>query len=491
MAKEKGNHSEQNHEIEPPKNLDKTRPGFKLDWSQVMHHCPEWFRDAKFGVFYHWGPYSVPEYDSEWYSRNMYQKGHLANIYHEKTFGSLDSFGYKDLYAGMTGERFDADEWVKLFMRAGVKYVVPMGEHGDNFSMWDSKTNPVNAVNYGPKRDILGKMKKAVEKQGLKLGTSLHHSWLWGWFCSNDPSADIYAPENEVFYRKALPYSAQSAHPYPFPDKEFNQMWLDKCLEIVDGYLPDLIYFDSRVYIVEEEYRLRFMERYYEAARKAGKEVAVTYKGEDFKDGCGIRDFECYWQPNQHPFPWQTDDKTVWYTWCHIADAQYKSPTFLIHQLCEVVSKNGNFLMNLAPTKEGYFPDEMVANLHEIGNWLKVNGEGIYNTRPFLIYGEGPTLQTTNRIFHAHQIKDFTAEDIRFTKGKDGATYAIMLGWPHAGKISIRVLREGGELAGPIRRVTMLGNGKTPLDFTRDNTALTVTLPSEKPCKHAYTLKIE
>ncbi len=484
-------HSEQDHEIEPPKHRAETRPGFKLDWSHVAHGCPDWFRDAKLGIFLHWGPYSVPEYDSEWYSRNMYQVGHLAHQYHEKTFGKISEFGYKDLYSGLTAERFDAAAWARLFKRAGAKYVVPVAEHSDNFSMWNSRVNPVNAVNYGPRRDVIAELGKAFDAEGLKFGAGLHHSWLWGWFCSNDPSADVYDPKNEVFYRRPLPYSAQGAHPRPFPDKAFNQMWLDKCLEIVDGYLPDMVYFDGRVYIVEEEYRLRFMERYYEAARKAGKEVCVTYKSEDFHDGCGVRDYECYWQPGQHPYPWQTDDKTVWYTWCHINNAQYKSPEFLIHQLCEVVSKNGTFLMNVGPTKEGDFPDEMVSILHEIGGWLQVNGEAIYGTRPFSVYGEGPTRQTTERIFHAHQIKDFTPEDIRFTCGKDGAVYAIALGWPYAGKLSVKTLREGGELKRPVNRVTLLGCEAQALDFSRDAAALTVTLPERKPCRFAYALKIE
>jgi alpha-L-fucosidase len=366
--------------------------------------------------------------------------------------------------------------------------VVPVAEHGDNFSMWDSAVNRINCVNYGPKRDVLGEIITACENEGLKTGAGMHHSWLWGWFCSDIPDADVYHPENEVFYGKPLPYSAQSAHPHPFPDAEFNKMWLDKCLEVVDKYLPDLIYFDSRCYIIEEKYRLEFAERYYEAGKKAGKQVCITYKSEDFHDGCAIRDFECYWQPHQHPFPWQTDDKSVWYTWCHIQNAQYKTPTFLIHQLCEVVSKNGTLLLNVGPTKEGDFAPEMVSVLHEIGDWLEVNGEAIYGTRPFKVYGEGPTVQTTERILHAHQIKPFTSEDIRFTQ-RDGVTYAIALGWPYAGKLSVKALRVGGELAAEISGITMLGHNE-PLSFARDEVALTVTLPGEMPCKYAFALRI-
>ncbi len=186
----------------------------QLDWSAAANACPNWFRDAKFGVYFHWGPYCVPEFDSEWYSRNMYAKGHVANQYHEEHFGPISEHGYKDLFAGFTGENFDANEWAALMQRSGAKYFAACAEHSDNFSMWGSTVNPVNAVNYGPKRDILRELKAAADRRNMRFGATLHHSWNWGWFCSSDYDADVYDPENEKFYGPALPMSAR---PLPLP----------------------------------------------------------------------------------------------------------------------------------------------------------------------------------------------------------------------------------------------------------------------------------
>lgn len=474
---------------EPPLDTYTETVQYALDWSAAANSCPDWFRDAKFGVYFHWGPYCVPEFDSEWYSRNMYAKGHPANLHHIEHYGSISAHGYKDLLGEFTGEHFDADAWATLMARSGAKYFAACAEHADNFSMWPSAVNPVNAMHYGPKRDVMGELKAAADKQGLRFGATLHHSWNWGWFCSSDPAADVYDPKNVDFYGPALPMSATRVDPEPFPDEAFQRTWLEKCKEVIDRYLPDTIYFDGRVYIIEEKYRREFAAYYHEAARKAGKEVIFTYKSQDFHPTSGILDYECLWQPNILPQPWQGDDKSVWFTWCHIQNGQYKPVQGLIHQLADIVSKNGNFLLNVGPKKDGTFADETVAQLEGIGDWLAVNGEAIYGTRPFAAYGEGPTLQTKDRVTFPPQIVPFTCEDMRFTQ-KDGAVYAILLGWPHAGKASVSTLCTRGALQAPVRRVTMLGDGAA-LPFVQDETALTVTLPQHRPCQHAYVLKIE
>ena len=167
------------------------------EWGRVVHEAPKWFRDAKFGLFFHWGPYSVPAYQNEWYSRNMYTQGLEQNIHHEKTYGSLHDFGYKDFYDMMDGSKFDADAWADLVVRSGARYAGPVTEHCDNFSMWDSQVNPVNSVNYGPHRDITGECAEAFRKRGIKFLSTFHHQWLWGWFMSTDNEADVYDPANE------------------------------------------------------------------------------------------------------------------------------------------------------------------------------------------------------------------------------------------------------------------------------------------------------
>ena len=481
---------------------------YRLDWSDAMNKCPDWFRDAKFGLFFHWGPYTVPEFDNEWYSRNMYITNQIAHKHHEEHYGPVSRFGYKNFYEMFKGERFDPDAWVKLFAGSGAQYFTASAEHADGFAMWDSRVNPCNSMNYGLNRDVIRELKSAADRQGMRFGASLHHGWNWGWFCSDDPYADVYNPDNEIFYGKAVPLAASSYVTKYRPDKAFQENWLEKCKEVIDGYLPDIIYFDSRIYLMDEEYRLEFARYYLEAGRKAGKEVVFTYKGDEFKTGSGILDYECDWMDEVQEQPFQCDDKSMWGSWSYVKGRAYKKPGEILHQMIDVVSKNGNFLLNLGPKPDGTFDEETVSLLKETGNWLKINGEAIYGTRPFKVYGEGPARQSGHVAF-AKDLIPYTPEDIRFTQ-KDGAVYALLLGWPFAGRVSIRTLRKGGDPEGHfgkdrgtdehfgkdgginehISKITMLGNGE-PLQFVQDATALTVTLPKQQPCKDAFVLKIE
>lgn len=462
-----------------------------LDWSGVVNPCPLWFRDAKFGIFFHWGPYCVPAYQNEWYSRTMYREDHPTHRYHVEKYGSIREYGYKNFINEFTGERFDADEWVSLFSQAGARYFIGSAEHADGFSMWDSRVNPWNSVNYGIGRDVMGELKAAAVRQDIRFGVSLHHSWNWGWFCSTDPQADVYNPENRLYYGEPVPYSASLDFPsYIMPEEEVSRKWLTKCKEVVDRYLPEIMYFDGRLYIIEEKVRLEFAAYYLEMARAAGKEILVTYKDKDWHEQAGMLDYECRWIPDILPKPWQLDDKTVWRTWSYVENGTYKTPSELIHQLADIVSKNGNFLLNIGPRKDGTIDDKTVAVLKAIGNWLAVNGEAIYDTRPFDIWGEGPTRQDTDRgISLPEQLKPFTPEDIRFTR-KNDVLYAIVLGWPRDGKITIRTLAGKGDHPETPRYISMLGcDGGLP--FEQDAEGLCVRLRLSPPCEEAYVLKIE
>ena len=249
-----------------------------INWKALQHTAPDWFRDAKFGLFFHWGPYSVPAYLNEWYSRNMYAKGLPQNLYHEKTYGKLSEFGYKDFYDKLTGEGFDADAWGDLVVKSGARYAGLVTEHSDNFSMWDSKVSPINCVNYGPGRDITGLTAEAFRKRGIKVLATFHHAWNWGWFMSTDNEADVYDPANEKYYGKALPLETNRYLPYRYPDKAFNDLWKDKVLEVCEKYRPDIVYFDSRTCIIDEAHRFAMAERYYELC----PEGILTYKQADF-----------------------------------------------------------------------------------------------------------------------------------------------------------------------------------------------------------------
>lgn len=472
----------------------------EIDWSRVYKEAPDWFRDAKFGIFIHWGPYSVPAYENEWYSRNMYTRGLKQNEYHEATYGSLHDFGYKDFYPMMKGERFNPEEWAALVKRSGARYGGPVTEHCDNFSMWDSKVNPVNSVNYGPGRDVVGECLRAFRENGIRTLATFHHQWLWGWFMSTDNEADVYLPENEKFYGPALPLETNRYIPYRMPDEAFCRTWRDKVLEVIDQYEPDVIYFDSRALIIDEQYRYDVAEHYYHA--RGIKDGIITFKQEDFPAEIGVCDIELGRLSKPRPLPWQSDDRLEDnITWCMVQQPRYKSAERIIHQLCDIVSKNGNLLLNVGPYADGSFHPEAVRILEEIGDWLALNGDAIYETRPFVIAAEGPN-EGEDTDYDTDKIKEqlkkgnavdvyggrLTSSDYRFTThGSD--LYAIAMGWPEDGKFHISTLRENGPFERPIQRVSMIGC-EGALAFTRDREGLHVNAPSGKPCNYAYVLKI-
>lgn len=473
----------------------------EVDWSKVKKEVPEWFQDAKFGLFFHWGPYSVPAYQNEWYSRNMYCKGLEQNRHHEETYGKLHDFGYKDFYPMMTGGKFDPAEWARLAKRAGARYAGPVSEHADNFSMWDSKVNSINSVNYGPHRDVVGECLEAFRKEGLKTLATFHHQWLWGWFMSTDNEADVYDPANEVYYGPALPLETNRYIPYRYPDQAFCQNWLDKVKEVVDQYAPDAVYFDSRTCIIEEAYRYDMAEYYYHT--KNMKDGIITYKQEDFPEGIGVYDLECGRFASPKPFCWQSDDRLEDnITWCMVQNPKYKSAERIIHQLCDIVSKNGNLLLNVGPYADGSFHPDAVRILEEIGDWLALNGEAIYESRPFAVAAEGPTTEE-DADYDVSKIEEqldkgdavdvhsgtLTAQDFRFTT-RGGNLYAIAFGWPKDGVFHIRTLRENVPYLEGIRNVSMVGCGES-LVYTRDREGLHVKAPSKRPCECAYVLKIE
>lgn len=266
---------------------------YTATWDSLSTHpIAPWFADAKFGIYFHWGIYSVPAFLNEWYSRNMYQPGAAEYEHHRATYGPTSEFGYKDFIPAFTAEHFDPDEWADLIVKAGARYAGPVAEHADGFAMWDSKLTEWNAARMGPKRDIVGEVARAVRARGLKFYCSFHHQWLWAWYPTDDPSVDCGRPEFSGLYGPPAPASGFYPDNNPRPTLAFNDLWLAKVNEVVDLYQPDEIYFDSRMFILEEDHRRRMLEHYYNSAAAWGRDVTVTSKDNDLAPGCGVIDVE-------------------------------------------------------------------------------------------------------------------------------------------------------------------------------------------------------
>jgi alpha-L-fucosidase len=465
---------------------------YEADWESLKNHeCPTWFRDAKFGIYFHWGPYSVPAYKTEWYSHYMYVPGHACNKYHLETYGPLDKFGYKDFIPMFKAEKFDPDAWATLFKKAGARFAGPVAEHADGFAMWDSDLTEWNAAKMGPKRDIVGAMRKAVRKQGMKFIATLHHQWLYAWYPTMDPKTDAGDPAYAQFYGPPAPRSAfcgSDRNPEPMPKPEFSQRWLSRATEVVDKYQPDLIWFDNKLHILDQQALQGFLAHYYNSAASWNRDVVATYKHRDFHEGAGVLDLERSRMSEGKDFPWLTDDSIDWGAWCHVQEPRYKTTNRLIDFLVDVVSKNGCVLLNITPTAEGEIPLPVQKRLLEMGHWLDLNGEAIYETRPWRIFGEGP-MEIVEGHLSEHKNKDATSEEIRFTR-RGNTLYATALDWPQDGVMRIRSLSDGSDLLGDIKRIDLLGhNGK--LSWARNAEGLAVSLPEKRPCRHAFVLKIK
>ncbi len=466
---------------------------FEVNWRSLrMHTTPQWFKDAKFGIYTHWGVYSVPAcgQNGSWYPHHMYREGTSQYEYHVKTFGPPSDFGYKDFIPLFTGEKFDPDEWAELFKQAGARFAGPVGEHHDGFAMWDSRVTEWNAARMGPKRDVVGELERAIRAQGMRFMVALHHAENWWFYPRRGNEFDTADPRYAGLYGPPRNLDVQ-AGPGVFnpdqPSKEFLDRWKAKTLEVIDTYHPDLLWFDVGLKLIHEQYKQECLAYYYNQARAWGKEVVVTYKWHDLVPGSGVLDLELGRLSGLAYHEWITDSSVDDQgAWSYVQDAGFKPASALVHNLIDNVSKNGYLLLNVGPRADGTIPEVAKASLLEIGQWLEVNGEAIYETTPWMTYGEGPTQMQKSGPFSEGQEVQYTAEDIRFT-AKGDALYATCLGWPgHEVTITAVVpLLYESEIAS----VSMLGvEGKLDWQMTPDG--LTITTPVDKPCEHAYVFKI-
>jgi alpha-L-fucosidase len=472
---------------------------FRPDWATlVKYQPPQWYQDAKFGIFIHWGVYSVPAAQSEWYPREMYHPGEVAYKNFREHYASTDpaqkdAKGYKDLIPLFRAEHFDAEAWAKLFKDAGAQYVVPVAEHHDGFSMYDSGLSDWTVVKMGPKRDTLGELAMAVRGEGLHFGLSSHrveHNFFYDGGRAirsdvNDPkNAGLYGPAHEF-----ISGDGGLTNDWTYVSDAWARDWLARDTELVEKYKPEIVYFDW--WIGQPLMRravAEFAAFYYNYAAAHGTTAVINFKDFAINHKAGVLDFERGQQDHIVSDHWQTDTSISDASWGYIEHDTFKTPAFLVDQLVDIVSKNGNLLLNFGPRSDGTIPDEVRATLLEMGAWLKVNGEAIYATTPWKTFGEGPT-QVQAGSFHDTDTKPYTAEDFRFT-AKGSTVYAIGMACPKDGKATIRSLgwaHEGSALS--IATIELLGS-RGKVTWTQGANALDVTLPSDAACKYAYALKV-
>lgn len=488
-------------------------PGpFGPTWDSLRenYRTPAWLQDAKFGIFIHWGLYSLAAHGSEWYPRHMYATPSVI-AWHREHFGAQDKFGYKDFIPLFKAERYDPNEWAALFKQAGARYVVPVAEHHDGFAMYDSDLTQWDAKDMGPHRDLIGELAEATRKQGLIFGLSQHRMEHWSFmYPAKELKSDVFDPAYADFYgppqapaERAQPGEMFEGRSAP-QSKEFLEEWLHRNQELVDKYHPQLVYFDNGVNArALDEIKLRFAAYYYNRAREWGAEATIATKRDAYLAG-SIRDFERGRATGISEHYWQCDTSIAHNSWGYIDGLVLRNAGELIRELVDCVSKNGGYLLNIAPRADGSIPEDQQLRLLQMGEWLRVNGEAIYGTRPWMKFGEGPTEEPPSgeRGIVNGMLKVYTPQDMRFTvqTGADGSytLYVTLFAWPADGKVTITSLRANPAngpaentptLAGKIEVVSLLGNPQK-VQFTRDAAGLQVTLPPWKPSDFASVLKI-
>jgi alpha-L-fucosidase len=475
--------------------------------------APDWFRDAKFGIWNHWGPQSAAEY-GDWYARRMYIEGEAQYRHHLEHYGHPSKTGFADVIKSWTADKFDADYLVGLYKKAGAKYYVSMGCHHDNFDLWNSKFQPRwNAAASGPKKDIVGLFKKAAEAHGLRFGVSEHLSNSFCWFGpahgsdkagalagvpydGNDPQyAGLYHDYRQMpadFVEKVVHAPAKGAIAMSVEGPpSWRDNYFQRIQDLVTQYEPDLLYTDGGIPFGDHGLAL-VAHLYNTSARRHGGKVEAIYTGKSRPDaaaGMCVLDVERGLVDSIWPRPWQTD--TCIGNWHYDTRAVYKTPKFVIDMLVDIVSRNGNLLLNVPLPNSGMPDDKELKVVDGITKWMAVNSEGIHATRPYKIFGDSPAApeasQPARGSFQEASRTTLTAQDVRYTT--QGETlYAFVMGWPGKEAVIPSLATTARQGVGKIQNVELLGAGKVP--FTQNETALRVQLPEQQPCEHAIAFKI-
>lgn len=471
---------------------------FTDSWASLSNYrTPDWYRKLKFGIFIHWGVYSVPAFGNEWYPRNMYMQDSPEFRHHVATYGPHKAFGYKDFIPLFRAERFDPEAWAALFAQSGAKYVVPVAEHHDGFQMYRSAISHWNAYEMGPKRDVLGELSAACRSRGLVMGASSHRIEHWFFLGhGREFDSDIHEPlVRGDFYWPSMPEPEwHDIYGQPAPSREYMEDWLMRTCELIDRYQPSIIYFDWWIeHSAAKPWIRKLAAYYYNQAAARGEEVVINYKHDAFLFGAAVLDVERGQFNEIKPYIWQTDTSVARNSWGYTEGNDYKSAEELIWNLVDVVSKNGNFLLNIGPKADGTIPEEDARLLREIGAWLDVNGEAIYGTTPWRKYGEGPT-QLVEGQFSDDVAPQFTEHDFRFTM-KGDALYVIAMKCSDSGEYCVRALGEldasrQANFHGIIRRVRLLG-ADADVPWARDEAGLHLRTPARQATPLVFRITLE
>ena len=502
---------------------------YEPNWdSLAQYQCPEWYRDAKFGIWAHWTAQCVPE-QGDWYARQMYQEGTDDYNYEVAHYGHPSQVGFKEMEHRWKAENWDPDALMSLYKAAGAKYFVALAQHHDNFDCFDSIYQPWNSVALGPKKDLVGTWAKAARKAGLRFGVSSHgsHAWSWyepaqgadkkgplmgvpydggltraegkgKWWDGLDPQ-DLYAQNHKPM---GLEWDWDNKGQGDLPDKAYCSKFFNRTVDLLDKYRPDLVYFDDTIlplYQVDPSIGLRIAAHHYNGrlqkstpAKRSGTATDAVLCGKGLSSDqakCILHDFERGRSSKIVPQPWQTD--TCIGSWHYqrsvFENHQYKTPNQVIKMLLDIVSKNGNLLLSIPVRGDGTIDADEKAFLDALAAWMAVNQEAIFGTRPWSLSGEG-LVQMRGGGFSEGGEERLTEHDFRFTT-KGNTLYAAAMGWPVGGKLTLRTLAASAQIVGQIETVHLLGS-PAALPFTRTAEGLVVNLPAQKPCDHVFVLRI-
>lgn len=506
---------------------------FEPNWESLkQYQSPDWFRDAKFGIWAHWGPQCQPE-AGDWYARGMYEEGSNASQVHRAKYGHPSQFGFKDVIHEWKAENWHPERLVALYKRVGAQYFFAMANHHDNLDLWNSKYHSWNSVALGPQKDIMAGWAAAAKEQGLPLGISIHAAQAWTWYepaqgadtigdnvgvpyDGNLSKADgqgtwwegldpqeLYAQNHALSADHDRPEAIHSQWNWSGgasqPDAAYCHKFYNRSIDLINTFQPDLLYFDDTALPLwpVSDAGLKIAAHFYNANEQwhQGDSRAVLF-GKILNDEqlkTMVWDIERGVPARVLPFPWQTD--TCIGSWHYDRGVYerngYKSAQTVVHMLADIVSKNGNLLLNIPLRGDGSLDEKEEAILEEIAAWMEVNRECIFGTRPWKVFGEGPAsegAELSAQGFNEGQGKPFTAEDFRFT-AKGDTLYAITLGWPNQ-TVSIKSLgAEAGYLDQPIVDVQLLGCGE-PLRWTQSGDALTIEVPHSASPRLAAVFKM-